>query len=1423
MRENGQRTRTGRAGRGRSRFSSIWLPGALLVGALALLQPGGHAAYAGSAATVSSVSPNIAFAPDTPSVTISGSGFTGTPASGVKFGGTASTDAHVDSDTQITVTAPAGSAGTTVDVTVDNGSGPSATGSGDRYSYAPLPSATGISPALVFNDVGTAVTVNGSGFAPSTGTATLSINGSIVSSTATDTAVSGTAPAASAVTGSVPVSVAVTLSGDTRTANVSGGLTYVVHPAVTGVLPPSGAEKGGTDVQITGSGLRPPAGATTTVNFGTHAAAGFTAVSDTEIDAVSPAVPSGTGTVDVTVTVTLPGGASETSATSNADKFTFVPAPVVTSVTPSTAPPGSNTDVTIGGDHFQDGAIVLFGPSDGSNGSPSNPFPNDLSATAVDVLGATSILATTPATPPGATNVVVINPDGQFGVLKSSDANHFAFTGSPPALAASNPISPASGGTLGGTTVTITGSGFQQGATVTFIFPSPTSDPGARGTATTVNGAGTSITTTTPIHKAGAVNVIITNPDGGSVTATNGFTFTASAAPTVSSPLSPATGSSTGGTSVTITGTGFAPGASVTFGGTQAAFATVNSATAITVSTPAHAAGAVDVFVTNPDGQNSNTLGGAFTYSAGPAPTLGGFASGSATSGPTTGGTQVQLSGSGFVAGANVTFGGAAGTSASVNGSGTQITVTTPPHASGAVDVAVVNPDGQSSGTLSGAFTYTALAALSLTKLDVTTGSTLGNTAVKLTGTGFAPGASVVFGSAVAPASATTVPSSTEIDTLTPAGVYGLVDVTVINPDDSAGHPARATSNNAFTFTPAPAPTIASISPTSGAKGTVITITGTGFAFDNPAKLADGTADPYAGANSTGNAFVTIGGVALQPLPPVSPSIVSPPIVQSATTIKGIIPSLPGGPADIAITNPDHQGVILKGASDANGPGFFYPTDTTPPTTTATASSPAGYSFGTWSKQNVTVALTATDNAGGSGVKQITISAAPVSGSPGQTIPSSTVPASSTTVNITAEGKTNLTFFATDNAGNVEDKTQPGNTVAIWLDKTPPAITASATIPNGSSTQPYSAGQPTNQNVTVTFTRSDGGSGVSTLSYSSASTTTSSGSNPLAVTVTSTGNNQSVTATCTDVAGNSATSTFGGIDINKSAPVITASATAGGQPYTPGTWTNQTVTVTFSCTPIAGGTPIAFVTPPIQINTEVKNDQVTGNCTDAAGNGATITFPADPTNGIDIDMTLPKAAASATTTDNGGHSVPYTAGTWTNHDVVVTFSCQDLGTVQSGVPPTVNGGQAFLSPPVTVTAQGTTSSVTGNCSDAAGNEANPPAFFGPILIDKTPPSCAVSANPNPIGPSNGKLVTVTTNVTVSDQSGLSGGKGFQLVSVTSNNPATASTDIQGWAVGTNATSGQLRATKGRIYTLTYQGFDLAGNVSAACSVTVSSR
>ncbi len=84
-------------------------------------------------------------------------------------------------------------------------------------------------------------------------------------------------------------------------------------------------------------------------------------------------------------------------------------------------------------------------------------------------------------------------------------------------------------------------------------------------------------------------------------------------------------------------------------------------------------------------------------------PTLSGI---SPTSGPTAGGTAVTLAGTGFLAGATITFGGAAATAVTVV-SPTQITATTPADSAGAVNVVVTNPNGLS-GTLTTGFTFTA-------------------------------------------------------------------------------------------------------------------------------------------------------------------------------------------------------------------------------------------------------------------------------------------------------------------------------------------------------------------------------------------------------------------------------------------------------------------------------------------------------------------------------------------------------------------------------------------------------------------------------------------------------------------------------------------------------------------------------------------
>jgi hypothetical protein len=77
--------------------------------------------------------------------------------------------------------------------------------------------------------------------------------------------------------------------------------------------------------------------------------------------------------------------------------------------------------------------------------------------------------------------------------------------------------------------------------------------------------------------------------------------------------VTPSSGPTVGGTVVDLAGMNFRPGATVTFDGVPATGIIVVSSSHITATTPAHAAGAVSVTVTNPDSQTSTLVGG-FTY-----------------------------------------------------------------------------------------------------------------------------------------------------------------------------------------------------------------------------------------------------------------------------------------------------------------------------------------------------------------------------------------------------------------------------------------------------------------------------------------------------------------------------------------------------------------------------------------------------------------------------------------------------------------------------------------------------------------------------------------------------------------------------------------------------------------------------------------
>ncbi|WP_274522623.1 putative Ig domain-containing protein [Pseudomonas sp. MF4836] len=147
--------------------------------------------------------------------------------------------------------------------------------------------------------------------------------------------------------------------------------------------------------------------------------------------------------------------------------------------------------------------------------------------------------------------------------------------------------------------------------TQTCLPPGLTLSPSPHSATTTLSGSPTA---------AGTYTFAISLNDGlnQAGVATYTLVVTSSATPTLTS-VAPSSGSTAGATSVTLTGTNFTGATAVTFGGAAATGFTVNNATTITATTPAHAAGAVSVTVTTASG--SATLTNGYTYV--PAPTVG--------------------------------------------------------------------------------------------------------------------------------------------------------------------------------------------------------------------------------------------------------------------------------------------------------------------------------------------------------------------------------------------------------------------------------------------------------------------------------------------------------------------------------------------------------------------------------------------------------------------------------------------------------------------------------------------------------------------------------------------------------------------------------------------------------------------------------
>jgi hypothetical protein len=778
-------------------------------------------------------------------VVITGTAFTGAdqPGNGVKFGLVDAITFTVDSDTQITATVPVGAV--TGGVVVTTGAGSSA----PQTFTVPAPVITNFTPNQGLP--ASTVALTGQYF---TGVNSVTIGGNPVAFTFhNDGSVDFTVP---------PASGDGTIRLRTPAGTASTGTFSFPAPSISGFSPTQGIV--GTSVVITGNHFLQAS----VVKFGGVAATAYTVDSDTQITATVPnGAPSGP------ITVTVPGGTA-TSATG----FHVIGSPTISDFNPKTGVVG--TSVVITGTNFTGATDVLF------NGISATSFtvdsdtqttaqaPGGSSTGKITVKGAAgdavssadftlafapSITSFSPTSGPtgtlvtivgthftGATGVSIggvaaagfsivddstitatvaptaltdlVSVTTGFGTADSSVLSPKNFTVIP--LPVITGMSPNTG--VHGTTVVITGTGLSGATAVKF---------GTISAPFTVD-SDTQITATAP---AGVITAGVTVSTPGGTSAPSTFTVPG---PSITS-FTPAVGLS--GTVVTLTGSGFTDATNAAFNGTAAASFTVLSDTAMTVTAPVGvSAGKITVATL----AGSATSATDFTL---PVPSITTFS-------PTSGianVTDVVITGDNFLQASTVTFGGVAATTFTVD-SNTQITARLP-VAAATGPVAVTVPGG----TATSATSFTVIGAPTITSFAPNSGFI--GTTVSITGTTFTGATAVKIGGVDA---TFTVDSDTAITVIVPNGAAS-------GPITVVGLAGNAVSVDSFTVIGAP--TITRFTPSSGAAGTTVTLTGTDF---------------------TGATAVTIGAVPVESF-----------AVVDSTTITAVVPSN-GISGTIKVTTP---------------------------------------------------------------------------------------------------------------------------------------------------------------------------------------------------------------------------------------------------------------------------------------------------------------------------------------------------------------------------------------------------------------------------------------------------------------------------------------------------------------------------------------
>ncbi|HJQ35478.1 MAG TPA: PxKF domain-containing protein [Pyrinomonadaceae bacterium] len=380
----------------------------------------------------------------------------------------------------------------------------------------------------------------------------------------------------------------------------------------------------------------------------------------------------------------------------------------------------------------------------------------------------------------------------------------------------------------------------------------------------------------------------------------------------------------------------------------------------------------------------------------------------------------------------------------------------------------------------------------------------------------------------------------------------------------------------------------------------------------------------------------------------------------TSTTSFSLFTSVPAGTEDANASTNSQQVCDAVGNCATAGPVSGNKVDKKAPTITCASDD------GSWHGSNVTLNCTASD--AGSGLAN---------------------PSDATftlTTNVAAGTETsNASTGSRTVADAVGNSSSVGPYTGIKVDLKAPSTSCGAADGNWHP-----------DNVSIGCTASDGGSGLANASDASFSLSTSVADGADDANA-STGTH----AVCDGVNNCTTAGPIAGNKIDRKAPSVSASAAkADSSAYNAGDWTNQDVTVSYSCDD-GTGSGVASVDAPDTLSAEGANQSATGQCTDNVGHTASATF--QPVN---IDKTKP------TLSFDSYSPAPNGAG-WNNTNVSVAFTPADA---LSGVASTSTAS------PLVLSNEG--SSVTGSVTvtDVAGNSET--FTTSPVKIDKTKPTLA---------------------------------------------------------------------------------------------------